>query len=190
MSRVATFPLVLASVLFGLLAGPACAPPVQQAGEDAAGSAATVLLVRHAEKASGGNDPSLTDTGQARAHELARVAADAGVVAVYSSQFARNRETAAPVAEQLGLPVTVAELVNGRPRESLAELAERIRTEHVGQTVLVVGHSNTVPMLIEELGGSTSPTLLDEDYDDLFVVTVWPQGRTQWLHLHYGEQSP
>jgi broad specificity phosphatase PhoE len=190
MPRAATFPVIVAFVVLVQLAAPACAPPVQQDGEVSAALPTTVLLVRHAERAEGGDDPSLNATGQARAEELARVAADAGVVAIYSSQYHRNTETAAPLAERLGLPVTVVELVNGRPRDAMKELAARIRAEHAGQTVLVVGHSNTVPMLVQELGADRWPELLHEDYDDLFVVTVRPGGGAQWLHLHYGEVSP
>jgi broad specificity phosphatase PhoE len=56
-------------------------------------------------------------------------------------------------------------------------LAERLREQHLGQTVLVVGHSNTVLPLIDALGAARPvPELTDADYDYLFEVTLRPEG--------------
>ena len=65
-----------------------------------------VFLVRHAEKATEGDDPPLTDVGRARAAELARVLRDAGLQAILSTQFARTGQTARAVADVVGLGVT------------------------------------------------------------------------------------
>ena len=156
----------------------------------AGGQVTTVLLARHAEKNAEASDPSLTPEGHARARELARVVADAGVVAIYSSQFARTRETAQPLADLLELPMKVVPIERERLDKHLAELPRRILEHHVGQTVLVVGHSNTLPTLIRNLGAAGAPELSDGDYDDLFVVTVAGEGAAQLLHLHFGESSP
>jgi len=149
----------------------------------------TVLFVRHAEKMSG-DDPSLTGEGRERARELARVVADVGIEAIYSTQFVRTRETARPLAESLEIKVTINEVRGGDLKGYAERFARRLLDEHRGQTVAVVGHSNTVPILIEALGVHGPPSLTEKDYDDLFVVTVDATTGATLLHLHYGEPSP
>ena len=53
-----------------------------------------VVIVRHAEKANGGNDPDLSSAGRARANELARILKDSGITAIFSTEFKRTQETA------------------------------------------------------------------------------------------------
>jgi len=161
-----------------------------RASGDAGPASTTVFVVRHAEKAATPEDPPLSAGGEARAEALARVLADAGISAIFTSQFARARETAQPLADSLALPVTVVPLSREDLPASLAELAGRIRRRHAGQRVLVVGHSNTVPELIGALGGENVPPLGDDDYDDLFIVTAGSDGRADWIVLHYGAPSP
>ena len=149
----------------------------------------TVVVVRHAEKADSGSDPALSEAGRARAELLARQLIDLDVEAIYATQFLRTQQTAQPLAEQLDLEITVDTL--GEDLEAaLRGIGERLLEERAGQTVLVVGHSNTVPALIEALGVGDAPPLTDSDYDDLFVVTVSPAGEAGMLHLHYGARSP
>jgi hypothetical protein len=59
---------------------------------------ALVFLVRHAEKQTDGEDPALTAAGRQRALELARLLGESGISEVYSTDFARTRDTAAPLA--------------------------------------------------------------------------------------------
>ena len=66
------------------------------------------------------------------------------------------------------------------------KFADAVLRTHAGQTVLVAGHSNTVPLLIEALGVSPAPSLDESDYDDLFVVVVERGGDARLTHLHYG----
>lgn len=135
-------------------------------------SAPLVIVVRHAERADGGAaagnamtaspDPGLSPVGQSRAIALATMLKDSGVTAIYTTEFRRTRETAAPVAAALNLdPV----MMSARETEALVA---QIRT-HASGAVLVVGHSNTIPAIIKALGGA-DVTLDDSDYDSLFVV--------------------
>jgi len=150
----------------------------------------TVILVRHAEKASGSGDPDLSESGRARARELARVLADVRLEALYATQYLRTRRTLEPIAEQRGLEVRVDPVeggdLPGYARRFAAALVER----HAGGTVLVAGHSNTVPQLIEALGVTPAPAIDETDYDDLFVVLRTGEGEPTLLHLHYGASSP
>lgn len=131
----------------------------------------TVLLVRHAEKADvAGADPPLSPTGEARAQNLIAVAGDAGVTVTYATQFLRTQQTAQPLADHLGLPVTV---FNVNDAQQYAEdLAAEILSQHSGKVVFVASHSNTVPLIGDELGASPVQPIGENEYDNLFIVTV------------------
>lgn len=159
---------------------PAAEAPVL-AGSSAAAEVTTVVLVRHAEKEEG-DDPGLTAAGRARAADLAHVLSEGGVDAVYASQFRRTQETAGLVATSADLEVQV---VDARDVDGLAT---RLRTEHPGQTVLVVSHSNIIPEVIRALGADATE-IPEEEYDDLFVVLVDGAGSASAVHLNYGSAS-
>jgi len=145
----------------------------------------TVILVRHAEKQSEGDDPSLTAAGRERAQELVHVLGELDIAAVYSTPYARTRETAQPLAVALGLEVTE------RPARNYgSDMAEWIRANHKGDIVVAVSHSNTVPALIEALGARLVPTIEDGEYDDLYIVTVDVGGNAKLLALRYGRETP
>jgi broad specificity phosphatase PhoE len=135
----------------------------------------TILIVRHAEAEPGDSpDPSLSDAGRARAKALAAVAANAGVGAVYATQYARTKETAAPAAAGAGVSVIESAVARTTLAEQSKELGRRIASEHAGGTVLVVGHSNTVPLLVAALGGVTIPEIAHTEYDRLYVIVLDP----------------
>jgi broad specificity phosphatase PhoE len=147
----------------------------------------TVVLVRHAEKAAApADDPPLTAAGEARARDLWTAVRDAGVAAVNTTQFARTRATAQPTASALGLTPTV---VPATSPSHIQDVVTEIR-KHQGQTVLVVGHSNTVPAIVEALGAKRPGAICDSRYDDLFVVTIATDGKANAVHAKYGEPSP
>lgn len=148
----------------------------------------TILLVRHGETDAGGADPGLSPGGAERARELARVLADVGVHAVYSSQFRRARETAEPLAASRGLEVTT-DAIEGEDVAAWARgFATRLLADHAGEVLLVSGHSNTVPLLIDALGAGPAPPIAHHEHDDLFVVTIH-DGTAGLVHLHYGARS-
>src|SRR3989454_12480696 len=68
----------------------------------------TVILIRHAEKVIDPNnaDPDLSPAGQTRAQELVRMFGDAGINAIYATQYKRTQQTVKPLADKLGLATT------------------------------------------------------------------------------------
>jgi len=131
------------------------------------GGTTTVIVLRHAEKSTEQTDPSLSAAGHERAARLATLLAQTGVAAIYVSDTRRARETVEPLARRLD--VQVAEY----PGREIDHLATRLLDRHRGQTVLVVGHSNTVPQLLATLTGGRYVTRLDEDeFDGLYLVSV------------------
>lgn len=168
----------LAAVLVGLTPARSQAPNAQ---------ATTVILVRHAEKAAQpAADPPLTEAGKARAVALWEVVKDAGVNAVITTQFARTVETGAPTAEHLGL---TGEVVSAAGADHPARVAAAAK-KHTGETVLVVGHSNTVPAIIAALGAKEPPAICDEAYDNFYVVRIDAAGKASLIHSRYGAATP
>ena len=154
----------------------------------AAADTTTVILVRHAEKAStGGNDPSLSEAGQARARVLGHVAGATQAAALYVTQYKRTQETVQPLAAKLQLvPVT-------HPAGDSAGLVSAIQSRWAGRTVLVCGHSNSLPEIVQRLSG-VAIEIPDAEYDNLYVVTLPPGGPATLTRLKYGapaaQESP
>jgi broad specificity phosphatase PhoE len=149
----------------------------------AAADSTTVILVRHAEKASsGGNDPSLSEAGQARAQALAHVAGASQAAALYVTQYRRTQETLQPLAATLQLtPIQ-------HPAKDSPGLVSEIQSRWAGRTVLVCGHSNSVPEVVQRLGGGAIE-IPDAEYDNLYVVTLPPGGPPSLARLKYGAPS-
>ncbi len=155
-------------------------------GQSTATGSTTIILVRHAEKAAApAADPPLTAAGTARAEALAELVKDAGVRDVVSTQFLRTRATAAPAAARLGLPVEALDA-----RLTARATADSLLARYRGRTVLLVGHSNTIPAIIEALGAPRPADICDSGYDNLFVVTVPAAGSATDVHLHFGAPAP
>jgi broad specificity phosphatase PhoE len=153
----------------------------------AQGKATTVILVRHAEKAAApAADPPLTTEGTARAKALFEALRDAHVTAVIVTQFARTRETAAPTAAAFGVS---PEIVPAGGATHVRDVVAAIR-KHAGETVLVVGHSNTVTEILAALGATKPPAICDSEYDNLYVVTIDPNNRASVVHGRFGAPTP
>ncbi len=151
---------------------------------------ATVILVRHAEKAAApADDPALSAAGSQRARDLAAALADAGVDAIVTTQFLRTRATAAPLAHAIGRePIVVAA---GADVHAHAEaVAAAVRARPAGETVLVVGHSNTIPAIIEALGGPRFADLCDQQYSSLFVLELPASRSPRLIRASYGASDP
>jgi len=146
----------------------------------------TVILVRHAEKNIEPNnpDPDLSPAGMARSQELVRILGGAGVNAIYATQYKRTQQTAKPLADNLQLTVN---LVDAKKTQ---ELINSIRTNNRGQTILVVGHSNTVPEIVTALGGGSVPEIPDGDYDNMFIVSIYKAGSAKVTRIKYGGPVP
>ena len=132
----------------------------------------TVILVRHAEKAdTPGPDPELSEAGAARAKALGEALADAGVGSVIATQYKRTSATASDVLSARGItPIIVP--ASRDLAAHLKAVADAVRGRPAGETVLVVGHSNTVPGIIGALGGPKMEDLCDADYDNLFILRM------------------
>lgn len=149
------------------------------------GRPTTVVVLRHAEKV----DPSplpdpqvpLSPAGMARAQTLAQVLGRAGVTRIYVSDRLRTQQTAEPLATAQN--VTPVQL----PANDVAAFVTAVRASaNRGRVVVVVGHSNTVPQIVTELGGG-AVTVDEDQFDNLFVLTIRRFGTTRIVQATYGE---
>jgi broad specificity phosphatase PhoE len=159
------------------------APLAAAHAASAADSTTTIFLVRHAEKDTVvvGADPPLSAKGFLRAQELARVLGDVHLSAIYVTPYQRNRQTAQPLATHLGDSLTVI--------TSIDSTVASLRSKHYGQSVLAVGHSNTVPQIIEQLSGQKITPFTEGDWDRLYVITLMPRRPASVVLLRYGAKS-
>lgn len=149
----------------------------------AQGDVTTFILVRHAEKetAAAGDqmmskDPQLSKEGQARAQSLVKLLEKQKIDAVYSTNFLRTKNTVTPVAESKGLTVQTYESLK----------LEELVSKHKGGTVLICGHSNTIPGFANTLlANKQFANYDDSDYGNVLIVTVTAIGKGNVTHIRY-----
>jgi broad specificity phosphatase PhoE len=145
-----------------------------------------VVIVRHAEKAADDpKDPALSAAGQARAERLATVLKGMPLAAAYATQYRRTQLTAAPAAKACGLEVTVRPIDATNEATYAKDLAHEIRQGPPGRAVLVVGHSNTVPELVQVLTGTAPEPMADSEFDRIYVVSLPADGPARFVVLAY-----
>lgn len=132
----------------------------------------TFILVRHAEKGTGGDDPDLKPEGYDRANRLAATLKNTAVDAVYSTRYNRTKNTVTPLAKEKSLEVQVYENLKSAELDALI-------TKHKGGTILVGGHSNTIPQIANLLLGKEEfKNFADTDYGNLLIISVVERGKT------------
>ena len=143
----------------------------------------TVILVRHAEKKiePANPDPDLAPAGLERAQEIARMFGDAGINAIYATQYKRTQQTVKPLADRTGVSVNLLDA------NQTDELVKRIQTTERGKTIFVAGHNNTVPAIVSTLSGDTYSQIPESEYDNLYIVTIYRFGKAKVVKLKYGK---
>ena len=144
-----------------------------------------VFVVRHAEKISE-QDERLTEAGRARADRLAKMLKDSGIAAIYSTDTERTIGTAKPLADALGLKIRIYDTAPSEGNMDFLRLVERLQSEVPPDgVVLVVGHSNTVPLILKALGCAEEVSIASGDYDNLFLVLPREAGKAELIRLRY-----
>jgi len=155
---------VICTLAFALFAVQASAEPT------------TIYLTRHAEKAATGTDPVLTAEGQARATNIGAALKDAKIKHIFATAYQRTLQTAQPLASHLTLPVTTYD------GTQLATFAQQLRA--LPDNSLVVGHSDTTPELIRQLGGDPGSAIAETEFDRLYQLSFMPDGSVTTTLLH------
>ena len=152
----------------------------------------TLIFVRHADTdmaMSANSDPPLNELGRQRAELLADFLQDIDVVAsvdaIYASELRRTQQTSAPLSERLGIEVNIAD------HYQVETFMADILKAHKGDIVLVVSHSDIIASLVEELHGSKNiPQIEQNEYHNIYIVTIPWFGKVKTLRLHYGVTEP
>jgi broad specificity phosphatase PhoE len=156
---------LIATATLIALAGCATSPPPAQGP--------VFYVMRHLHTPAGERDPDLTAEGQRQAALLTQWFRDRRPAAIYVSDFRRTRQTAAPLAAALGLTPIVYD-----PADTPALL---VRVRGGPLPALIVGHSNTVPDIVAQLGGERPAPLVHEDFGDIWLIAE--NGVTQRLRI-------
>jgi broad specificity phosphatase PhoE len=138
-----------------------------------------IFLVRHAERQNQSSDSPLSPAGRERAKRLAAILKETGVTKIFTTDLQRTIQTAAPLGA--ALHITPAAL----PAADVDGLFARLRSSAPADRVLVVGHSNTLPELLQKLGVPTTVTIADTEFDNLFVVVPRTGSTPSLVRLKY-----
>ena len=140
----------------------------------------TVILVRHAEKATDGTkDPDLTEAGKVRAIALVKLLNEVKIDAIYSTTFKRTQNTVAQLAMDKGITI---ESYNAMKGEAIDEIIKKFP----GGTVVICGHSNTTPWTANYLLGKEQYKDFDDsDYDNVLLLNVVQKGNAKATWLTY-----
>jgi 2,3-bisphosphoglycerate-dependent phosphoglycerate mutase len=126
----------------------------------------TLIVFRHAEKSDDGSkDPDLSEVGSKRATMLAEMFRNTEIAAIFSTQYRRTMNTISPLCSLKNLQVTIYDPAKSGYVDDLMNL-------YPGKTVVICGHSNTIPPLINALTRTSSIAAIpDSAFDDVFIVT-------------------
>lgn len=136
-----------------------------------------VFLVRHADRQDWSEDSALSPAGEERARRLAALLKDAGVTAVYATEFQRTQKTAEPLGRLLGIRPVIL------PHTEYQDLVRRI--EDRKEVAVVVGHDSTIPSVLRLLGHPEPITIAPTEYDNLFIVLPRENSRPRVIRLRY-----
>ena len=144
-----------------------------------------IFIVRHAEKEAG-KDPLLTAAGNARAGDLMRALQNEGIQKIYVSQYRRTQNTGDSLRLQLKIDTVhyAADTVCDNLINAIMEHSD------FGKTILIIGHSNTLPQIIRKLGVTDYPygDLPDNEFDNLFVIS-YKKDKPKLKVMKYGAKS-
>lgn len=141
----------------------------------------TFILVRHSEKADDGTqNPPLNELGRERSESLAALLSNQEIAALYSTPFRRTQETLRPIANQKGLEV------QSYDPYAKDEWLKELNAKHSGGSIVIAGHSNTIPNLANILLGEEKFEQFDEsDYSNLIIIVAAKVGRGKLVRLVY-----
>jgi broad specificity phosphatase PhoE len=143
-------------------------------------------LVRHAEKADNSRDPDLSEAGHLRAIALKDSLLSKSIEKIYVTNLKRTQQTATPCSEKLGISPSI---IQATSTDALIDSLYYLK----GKNVLVVGHSNTVPVIIDNLMKQAQHiSIAENDFDNFFKVSIKRGLRTKrkLIKTTYGSPSP
>jgi 2,3-bisphosphoglycerate-dependent phosphoglycerate mutase len=125
----------------------------------------TIYFIRHAEKVDSSKNPDLSTLGLERAAHWNEIFSETSFDAIYSTDFTRTKQTVAPTAANKKIDITIYDPKNID--------VQKFKTDNLGKTVLVVGHSNSIPDFVNKLiNQDVYSTMEDISFGNLYIVTL------------------
>lgn len=145
-----------------------------------------IILVRHADKADEpAGDPPLSASGNIRAQALISALKRTPISQLIATQYQRTQQTLLPISTERHLPITVLEAK--KPLEThIQHIVEQVHA--VKGNSLIAGHSNTVPLIIKALGGPDIPNISEDDYSQLFLLSINDGQPASLISTRYGNE--
>lgn len=148
-----------------------------------------IIVVRHAEKADDGTrDPGLTSDGIARAEALAQALGNAAIGGLIATQYQRTQQTLSTLVAEHGLEMSIVAAASGEMEAHIEAIASKVRGFDAEGLLVIAGHSNTVPLIVEALSGRVVAPIYESEYDRLFVLIPGESGM-QVIDTRYGAES-
>jgi broad specificity phosphatase PhoE len=135
----------------------------------ACGGGPSIVLLRHAEKGPG-RDPDLSGDGKRRALALVDVARTWGAAVVIHTPFKRTAQTVEPLATHLGIPLRKVDYTPGQEEAHADAVLTLIREQYPYSTVVIAGHTTTLPVIMRKLGVESPRAIPETEYGTLFIV--------------------
>jgi broad specificity phosphatase PhoE len=134
-------------------------------------------FIRHAEKADSSKNPDLSEKGLERAKEWQMLFSELSFDAIYSTDFNRTIQTIKPISVKQNKNFS---LYNPKTID-----IEAFKKETFGKTILIVGHSNTIPNMVNQIIKENKYSDIEENqFGNLYIVTIFEnQILSQLLHL-------
>lgn len=145
-----------------------------------------IILVRHAEKADApAADPTLSPAGEMRALALINALNRTPLSQLIATQYQRTQQTLSPIAQARHLPVTAVPATKAIAAH-VQQIVEQVHA--VKGNTLIAGHSNTVPLIIKALGGPEIPAISEDDYSQLFLLSLNEDQPASLISTRYGQE--
>lgn len=169
------------NILFLFIASFAALPLFAQDASVKSSDETTYIFIRHAEKMDDGtSNPDLSAEGIERAEGWIDLLEEYEISAIYSTPYNRTQQTAAPIANHLELDVQEYGFSN------IDSLVTRFKELYKNTAVLIVGHSNTTPLLVNVMIQKEEyPNLEESDYETYFMVVIDEEGKAVSKKLRY-----
>ena len=134
----------------------------------------TYYFIRHAEKVDDSKNPDLSEHGLKRANQWNTILADVHFDEIYTTDFKRTIQTAAPTATAKNIKTKIYDLKDLN--------IDNFKNETLNKKVLIVGHSNSIPKFVNQvIKYNLFPDIEDTVFGNLYVITI--TGDTISYHL-------
>jgi broad specificity phosphatase PhoE len=145
-----------------------------------------IFALRHADRVSENID-ALSDEGKVRAKLLARMLAQSGIRNAYCSDAKRTQDTVAPLEAEPGvqLKVHVVPIGSSGTNGHVQAIVTALNALPADSTAAVIGHSNTIDLVIKALTNKVIAPIGPNEFDKLFVLSI-PAGSPSLTLLRYG----